>query len=139
MEGSSVRRIVIVTSLTTVIIVAVVAAGGYFLYQHYLASRIATYELEKQSKTVLAQVGEVVQLPTDETPQVATVLDASELQDSDPFFEKAQNGDALLMYKKRGLIVLFDLNAHKVLNMGLIATGTDATNTIPADSLHATQ
>jgi hypothetical protein len=78
---------------------------------------IAAAEYQKarnQADTLSKTVGEQTEVPTDETPNVATVTDVTQLQDQ-PFFKLAQNGDKLLIYEKKKIIVLYRPGEKKVI------------------------
>lgn len=140
MERNEVKRIVIMSSLGTLLAIIVIGVGGYFIYTNYLAGWVEQYKIAQQSKSIVEEVGKAVLLPQDETPQVSKILDAAQLKKGDAFFASAENGDAALLYEKSGLIILFDLEKHKVLNMGMIATSSDdATAATPASGPDSNQ
>lgn len=75
----------------------------------------AKYEQAKeQADTLSKQVAKQTEVPTDETPNVATVTDVTALQDQ-AFFKLAQNGDKILIYEKKKIIVLYRPNEKKVI------------------------
>jgi hypothetical protein len=53
----------------------------------------------QETKDLIAKVGKLVMLPTDEEPVLATVTDKEKLNDQ-PLFAKAENGDKILIYAK---------------------------------------
>lgn len=66
---------------------------------------------------MLEIIGEVIELPS-ETPQVALVSDASLL--NQPFFEKAQNGDYVIVYQQAGKVLLYRPKTEKIVNFANI-------------------
>lgn len=52
---------------------------------------------EKEISKIVEQVGRLISLPEGETPSVATVSDKEKLKDQS-FFERAENGDKVLIY-----------------------------------------
>ena len=72
-------------------------------------------EKDAEAKQLVAQVGKFYDLPTDETPTVATVSDKSKVVDQ-PFFAKAENGDKILIYRKNKLVILFRPSQNKIIN-----------------------
>lgn len=140
MEQKEVIRIALVSSLGTFLLVAVIGGGGYFAYTKVVAGWIEQYQAAQETKTIIRDVGEVVLLPEDDTPQIATISNAEQLKKGDTFFASAKNGDATLFYKTSGIVILFDLEAHKLLNMGVIATSSEsASETAPASSFNFTK
>lgn len=55
-----------------------------------------------------------IDLPKDEVPELATVVDAAKLKDQD-FFRDAKNGDKILMYRNTGKAFLYRPSTDEVL------------------------
>jgi uncharacterized protein HemX len=68
------------------------------------------------------EVGKLIQLPTDEVPTVATVIDAAKVK-SQAFFANAQNGDKLLLYSKSGKAILYRPSTKKIIEVAPINLG----------------
>lgn len=98
------------------LIVSIVAfVVMYFQYRNLKNDPNA--EKDAETKQLVAQVGKFYDLPTDETPTVATVSDKSKVADQ-PFFAKAENGDKILIYRKNKLVILFRPSQNKIINSG---------------------
>ena len=135
MDKKETVRLVVISSLVTFFVVIILFGGGYLLYTKYISGFISRYQVDRQSKAILTEVGKVVFLPEEEKPEVATILNAEQLKINDSFFASAKNGDATLFYDKSGMIILFSMESHKLLNMGIIATSSaSASETAPASS-----
>jgi hypothetical protein len=101
--------------------------------------------VQKQTQQLITRVGALMQLPTGETPTVAEVSDASQAKQQSSFFNKAQNGDRVLMYVKAGEAVLYRPSTNKIIlvaplvftNTGSSA-GTSSTNNTPATTTGTT-
>jgi hypothetical protein len=76
---------------------------------------------QQDVKDILAKVSKLIDLPTDETPTIATVSDVDKLHDQ-PFFAKAKNGDKVLIYTKAKKAILYDPTANKILEVGPLLT-----------------
>src|SRR5206468_2603440 len=63
--------------------------------------------IQKQTDALIRQVGALITLPTDETPTIANVTDATAAKKQSAFFNNAQNGDKVLMYVKAGEAILY--------------------------------
>lgn len=74
-----------------------------------------TAEVEK----MLAQVGQHIVLPTDETPTAAVVSDLSKLK-GQPFFDRAQLGDVVLVYANARRVILWRPSVQKIVEVSAI-------------------
>ncbi|HVX23857.1 MAG TPA: hypothetical protein VG992_00730 [Candidatus Saccharimonadales bacterium] len=71
--------------------------------------------VQKQTKALLTKVGQLIQLPSGETPTIANVTDAAQAKKQSAFFSNAQNGDKVLMYVKAGEAILYRPNTNKII------------------------
>jgi uncharacterized protein HemX len=76
-----------------------------------------------ESKQLNTEVSQLVVLPTDEIPSIATVADATKLKQQSSGFENAQNGDKLLIYAKAKQIIVYRPSVKKVVSIVQIALG----------------
>lgn len=126
-----------------IIVLALVGIAGYSSYQlSKIKGDIAKandpeYQkqfVEKQSKLITEEVAKIMELP-DGTPQIATVSDADTLKKNQPFFEKAQNGDQVLIYPNEA--ILYRPSTHKIINVAPV--NRDQPKTTPAETPVVTQ
>jgi len=61
----------------------------------------------------------LMELPTDETPTVATIKDAEQLKDH-PFLSKGQTGDQLLIYTGAKTVVMYRPGTNKIVAVGTV-------------------
>ena len=61
---------------------------------------------KEQINNVLTEISKHMVLPKDEQPTVATIANVDELKKQMPFFDKAQNGFKVIVYKEKA--ILFD-------------------------------
>ena len=101
--------------LLLVLILSTIGVAGFFYlkYQDALNKPSADIAAEK----LVEEIGKVVELPADEVPLIATVEDRTELYDK-PFFEKAQNGDKVLVYNNAKKAFLYRPSTKKIINIG---------------------
>jgi len=59
---------------------------------------------KKATDELLEKVGKLILLPEDEQMTISTIQDIEKLVEGEPFFEKAQNGDKVLIYSDRAII-----------------------------------
>lgn len=110
------------------IIIALVAACGYMVYDRskltkevnkLSQSQERQVSPEDEAKQLASEVGKLIDLPSDEVPTIATVTDASKVQDK-PFFAKAQNGDKVLLYAKSSKAVLYRPSTQKLVEVSAL-------------------
>jgi hypothetical protein len=121
----------LITVLAVVIIVAVVCV---ILWQSgMIATLKLAYQLQKtqaDDAKVLAQLGEIIDLPADVKPMMAVVNDAEVLKKDQPeFFAKAKNGDRVIVYSD--MAILYDAQANKIMHIGPVNFGQQALGTVP--------
>lgn len=103
------------------ILVVIVIAGGlgggiYFYWQYQRVVKNPDIITKQETAWVLERVNKLIDLPQDETPTVATVLDKEKLKDQD-FFKKAENGDKLVVYMKAKKAVLYRSSINKIIEV----------------------
>lgn len=120
----------ILQMVIAVLLVLSLAANGFLLWQYTeqrdeLAEAEQTIDLFRSDpesaqqaniEQYIEQVGQVYDLPEDETPSLATVSDKEALDDQ-PFFERAENGDVVLIYPESQLAILFRPATGQLINM----------------------
>lgn len=114
----------------TTIIILILVLGLAALGWQYNQTREENKKLSdpqvavrRDADELKAKVGLLVELP-DEQPTVATVSDASKLQ-SQQFFQKAQNGDKVLIFTNAKRAVLYRPSTNKVIEYAPVNIGND--------------
>lgn len=131
-NGTSIWKIIV-----GVILAASLAANGFLLWEYQKKQDMAA-ELETANQTIelfksdpeqaqqasveeyIEQVSQVYDLPEDETPSIATVRDNEQLDDQ-PFFDRAENGDVVLIYPDAELALLYRPSTGQVVNVSTLA------------------
>lgn len=85
-------------------------------------------------KQLAEEVGKFTDLPKDEIPAVVTIADVAKMQDRS-FFQKAKNGDKVLLYTNAAKAVLYDPIVKKVIDVAPINIGTQSAQEAPKESL----
>lgn len=75
---------------------------------------------EKETKELIFKVEKLMELPQDEIPTVATVLDESKVQE-ELFFKQAKTGDKLLAYIKNKKAILYRPSTNKIIEVAPIS------------------
>lgn len=132
------------TRATTPVIVSaavvLLACGaiGYLTYDRLRLQRqvndlsqAAPQQPVDETAQLTAKISNLIELPTDETPTVATVTDVSKVQDK-PFFTRAQNGDKVLLYAKSGKALLYRPATNKLIEVSTLNLEADQQAATPA-------
>ncbi len=110
-----------------VIIVLLVLAlvGGYLAYNFYSKyqdlKKNPGAATQEETKALTDAVGKLIELPKDETPTVATVLDKDKLKDQS-FFKNAENGDKVLVFVNAKKAILYRASTNKVIDVAPVFT-----------------
>jgi len=125
-QGRIGKRVLFVGLIVLLVVTASLSAVFYHAYRHALAANPT-----RQQQSISTAVSSLVVTPS-ETPEIATIKDASKLTNS-ALAQKAQNGDVLLIYGKTSQIIVYRPTLKKIVDMLTIqttpaaATGTGAT------------
>jgi len=112
---------------TIAVVVALLVIGllgyGYFSTKNELSKlNDPQAAAQAEAEDLAREIGRYLELPTDETPTLATVSDVSKLQEQ-LFFQKAQNGDRVLVYAQAQRAVLYRPSTKKVLEYAPVNLG----------------
>lgn len=115
-----------------VVAVLVLTGGGYYFYRQSQSQQPNQAQTQRAAqeevKKLVSEVGKLIDLPQGEEPTVATVTDVTKLKDQ-PFFQKAKNGNKVLIYTNAKKAILYDPTAKKVLDVAPINIGTGSAQT----------
>jgi hypothetical protein len=109
--------------VAVVLIVALAAVSGFFFWKWQSLKSSPSVTAEESSARVIEKVGKIYDLPSKEKPTVALIQDKKKLEDQS-FFDKAQNGDYLLMYTNSKLALIYREQDGKLINVGPISIDT---------------
>ena len=124
-------------------IIAAVALFGWAEMQRRDATRkLAETEQELQkiresperrgsevAQEVLGKVRQLIDIPTDPEPTVATIIDVEALRQSSEFYNKAENGDHLVITENRA--ILFDPDRGIILDVVPVSINQEEQQQIP--------
>src|SRR5882724_7446701 len=111
----------VLIGVLSLFLVIVAACGGYLFYNYQTSQK----ELEKlranpqtvarqEIKDVKAKVGQLMELPQNEEPTLATVTDINKLKNQQ-FFAQAVNGDKVLIYTQTSKAILYRPQTNKII------------------------
>lgn len=109
-------------------VVAVAGAGSaYYFYSQYQTIKHNPQAVsDAENEALVAKLGQLIVLPTNEQPTIATVADPSKLKDQ-PFFAGAKAGDRVFIYTNAKKAILYDEQANKIVNVAPINIGSTGT------------
>lgn len=108
------------------VILGLVAVAGYFYWQY---QQVSANNPEKELHTITQRLRKFMDLPESPLPTLATVTEKEKLRQQ-PFFQKAENGDKVLIYLSEGIAILYRPATQKVIAVGPVRqaeTGTTQT------------
>lgn len=118
--------------LITVVAVVSLIGAGYFYFQYRQVQKElssakpapdqATLQ-SQENKRLIEEIGKLIQLPEGEEPQIATVTDIEKLKDQ-AFFQKAKNGDKVLIYTSAKKAILYDPDTKKIVDTAPLNIGS---------------
>lgn len=114
-------RIILV--LTLLFLIAL-GAAGYFGYEYWKLRKVPSSVADSQEEVdaLVKEVGELILLPPDERPTVATVANLEPLKDQ-PFFANANVGDKVLIYTNASKAILYNPISRRVVEVASIKLG----------------
>lgn len=125
-----------------IILILLAMAPSFYFYNKYqtvkkmLQNPSKVTELE--NKAILEKVGKLIELPSGETPEIRTVTNVNDVK-SQPFFEKAQNGDKVLVYSQAKKAVLYRPAINKIINFAPIYLPTNTPTPPPTNTTSVPQ
>lgn len=106
------------------LVVVLLLTGGFLLYQKQkTVSKNPQQAGQDEVKKVVEEVGKLMDLPAGEVPTLATVVDITKLKNQ-PFFQKAKNGDKVLIYTVAQKAILYDPVAKRIKEIGPVNVGS---------------
>lgn len=129
MGNNGLRQRVFKVVVSLIAVVAIVAAG-YFYNQVRMLKQNPQALAEQEVTDLVAKVGRLLILPTEETPTVATVTDPEALKDQ-PFFAYAVKGDKVLIYTTAKKAILYSVALNKIIDIAPLNFGPQKAVTPP--------
>jgi len=121
---SALRRLKPSVIVFSLLLCLFAGAAGYFYYKYKQATR--TVDTKEEIAQLVETIGAVMELPSDETPTLATVTDREKLTDQ-PFFRKSENGDKVLIYTNVGRAILYRPSVGKIVDVTAINVQENST------------
>jgi len=97
-----------------IILISVIVLAAVAIYYFFFRGSSELRAARKDFDTTTKAVGKLMELP-DEVPVLATVTDLEKLK-GQPFFDEAQNGDKVLVFKTASKVILYRPSTKKIIN-----------------------
>lgn len=118
-------KVKILTAALAVLVVGSVGSAYYFYREYRDLRENPQKSADEEVRAIVNKVSQLIVLPQDETPTVATVTDVSQLKDQ-PFFANAKNGDKVLLYTTSRKAVLYRPAENRIVEVAPIVIGEPA-------------
>ena len=128
---------IIVFTFVGLVVVGSLATAGYFYRQYRLIVNNTQRAEEIQNQQILSTIKKVMDLPT-EKPSIVTITDREKLQDQ-VFFQKAQNGDKIIVYEAARRIILYRPSTARIIDVAPLVYNNSPTNQSNAASVVQTE
>lgn len=103
-----------------ILVVLLAGAAIYFFIKYQAIKKNPNQIAQAEVNRIVKLVGQLIALPNDESPTLATIKDKDQLKDQ-PFFANAQNGDVILIYTKAKKAIVYREKGNKIINVGPIS------------------
>ena len=123
-QATKSKTALVIFVLVTLLLLAV-GIAGYFYYQYHNTVQVKD---AKEIEELTATIGKVMVLPEGETPTLATVTDKEKLA-GQPFFQKSENGDKVLIYSQGGRAILYRPSTKKIVDVTTVNVNPQAAPT----------
>ena len=117
----------IVTAIILLAVIAGLAAAALYGYQYMQGSRDSGEPVTlsedgslsvEETEKVLSRISELLVVPNDTNPLVATIINVEELQAQQLFYQNAKNGDILIIYPTVQKAIIYNPQENILVNVG---------------------
>lgn len=120
-------------AIVLAIIILAVVPSLYFYNKNQTTEKLLktpSAAAKEETARTIQKVGKHIILPAGEEPTLATVSDTDKLK-GQTFFDRAQNGDKLLVYSKARKVILYRPSVDKIVDTTLLNVTNSSTKTSP--------
>ena len=130
MENNNTWRNLFLKVVIPLVALVAILIAGYFYWQIRILKQNPQTVATQQAEVLINKVGQLIVLPTGETPTIATVSDPTALKDQ-PFFSLAQKGDKVLIYAQAKEAILYSVSLNKIIGVAPLNIGNQNTASTP--------
>lgn len=123
--SSKLKKYLFISSIFLLVSLSLISSL-YFYFQYQKAQKKLQNPqsaFQEETEKIIEQVSRLIDLPEDETPTIATISDKEKLANQ-PFFDKAKEGDKLLIFTGSKKAILYDPKRQKIIDVTTINVGT---------------
>lgn len=109
-------------------LLAIAVAAAVFAVREYpqvLGLSKGAQQAQAEARALLSEIEQIIDLPDDEVPTIATVTDVEKVREQ-PFFSKAENGDRVLIYSNSRRVILYRPSEKRVIEVGAVNINENA-------------
>lgn len=117
-KGAGISKLLIIVSVAVVVLLG--GAAAYFFIQYQGIKKNPNQVAQAELNRITKAVGQLITLPKDETPTLATIKDQDKLKDQS-FFASSKNGDVILIYTNSKKAIIFREKDNRIINVGPIS------------------
>jgi hypothetical protein len=111
------------TGVVIIALIIIPVAVGLLAREQQIRNSVGGDVLaEQRTLDVIEKLGELMEIPN-EDPTIATVSDVTQLQDQQ-FFEKAQNGDVVVIFPNAQKAILYRPSTNKIIEIAVYTPPT---------------
>lgn len=111
------KKTIVLFLVVSVLIAVSLGLAGFFAWKYFSGSPSEEEAAAKTTEKIVNKTSALFELPEEEEPTVAQIQDRSKLEDQ-KFFDKAQNGDYLLVYEQARMALIYRESIDKLINVG---------------------
>lgn len=115
--------------LSIIIFLAALGAAGYYFYRYQDVKKHPDKLTQQEVAGLKKAIAQLIELPANEEPTLATVTDADALKKEQPFFVNAQNGDKVLVYVAAKKAILYRPSTGKLIEVGPVTIEPNSAGT----------
>lgn len=133
------KKQTVIVSIFVGVLVLVVVPSYYFYSQYQRSQKLLqnpTLGAQKEVEKLVERVGQLIELPKNEDPTIATVSDKNKLKDQE-FFKNAENGDKVIIFQKSGKAIIYRPSINKIIEVSSINLSQQVDAGSPSPSLKA--
>ncbi len=108
-----IKRLIIIAAFLIIVICF------FVYYLNSQSNKNPELKAQKEVSDLVFKVGKLIELPGDEVPTLATVIDENKVT-SELFFKNAKTGDKLLAYVKNKKAILYRPSINKIVEVAPI-------------------
>jgi hypothetical protein len=106
--------------IVPLLVLIVVAAGSYEYGRYSVYNQYPQLSKQDEANAILGKLSLLIQLPQNETPNMATIIDAAAAKKQQAFVQDAENGDVLIIYSNADMAILYRPSTNKIIAVGPI-------------------